>query len=99
MTLFLPLFRLIEGLNLDKITHRSYAAEYSKPCSSAIYRWRSHSLMPDESGNYNRDTIKSKTLGTEEFVVNADLRSLLKCVSPNTNRHKAICPNPCKLTY
>ena len=31
--------------------------------------------MPDKLGNYSRDTLK-------EFVGNADLRSLLKCVTP-----------------
>ena len=31
--------------------------------------------MPDKLGNYSRDILK-------EFVRNADLRSLLKCVTP-----------------
>ena len=31
--------------------------------------------MPDKLGNYSRDSLK-------EFVGNADLRSLLECVSP-----------------
>ena len=28
--------------------------------------------MPDKLGNYSRNTLKSKTLGTEEFVGNVE---------------------------
>ncbi len=43
--------------------------------------------MPDESGNYSRDTIK-------ELVGNADLRSLLKCVSPKENEFEEFPDDP-----
>ena len=53
-------------------------SEESSTCSSAIYRRRTLLLTPDESGNYNRGSIKG-------FVGNNDRCSLLKCVSPTTN--------------
>ena len=52
--------------------------EYST-CSSAIHRQWTPFPTPDESGNYNKGSVR-------RFVGNADLRSLRKCVSPKRLR-------------
>ncbi len=63
--------------------NRSSAVECSTSCSSAIYRRFTPSQRP-----MNRATTTACGRGIpapmrhKEFVVNADLRSLLKCVSP-----------------